>query len=152
MTFFFAFSGDIQLVPDASILVHIALILLMVFVLNHTLFKPINRILEEREKRSRRGKGAAGDLIEKIEAGLSKYERTLRETKTESFRMIEEQRHAAMLDKQAKLDAVREDLDKTVADEKQSVRQQAEQARVSIETNAVQLASQIGSQILRRQI
>src|SRR4030095_12893228 len=42
---------SIQLVPDGTILFHIALILIMIAILNRTLFQPINRILAEREKK-----------------------------------------------------------------------------------------------------
>ena len=43
--------NSIQLVPDGTLILHVIIILVMVFVLNATLYKPINRILEAREKR-----------------------------------------------------------------------------------------------------
>jgi len=46
----FLAEASIQLVPDGSLLLHLVVIFLMVFILNHTLLKPINRILAEREK------------------------------------------------------------------------------------------------------
>ena len=48
-----AFAESIQLVPDGTIVLHIAIIITMVFVLNKILFKPINSVLEERESRTR---------------------------------------------------------------------------------------------------
>ena len=45
--------NSIQLVPDGTLLLHILIILVMIFVLNATLYKPINRILEAREKRTK---------------------------------------------------------------------------------------------------
>ena len=42
--------SSIQLFPDGTIFVHIAIILVMIWILNRTLYKPINRILETREK------------------------------------------------------------------------------------------------------
>ncbi len=51
---FLAFSDSaIQLVPDGTLLFHLALIVVMVVLLNVTLLKPINRILEERERRTK---------------------------------------------------------------------------------------------------
>ena len=35
--------GSIQLVPEGTVFFHIAVIILMVYVLNATLFRPINR-------------------------------------------------------------------------------------------------------------
>src|SRR5207244_13444608 len=45
--------NSIQLVPDGTLILHIVIILVMVYVLNATLYKPINQILESREKRTR---------------------------------------------------------------------------------------------------
>ena len=46
----FAEGSGIQLVPDGTILIHIALILLMIWVLNRTFFRPINRVIQSHEK------------------------------------------------------------------------------------------------------
>ena len=40
--------NSIQLVPDGTLLLHILIILVMIFVLNATLYKPINRVLAAR--------------------------------------------------------------------------------------------------------
>ena len=45
--------NSIQLVPDGTLILHVIIILVMVYVLNATLYKPINKILESREKRTR---------------------------------------------------------------------------------------------------
>ena len=49
--------ASIQLVPDATLLLHLVLVVVMVFVLNRTLLKPINDILSEREKLGSTGMG-----------------------------------------------------------------------------------------------
>jgi F-type H+-transporting ATPase subunit b len=150
---FLAFAeNSIQLVPDASLIVHMIIIFVMVFVLNATLFKPINKILEERERRTRGQGGAAADLIEQIDQGMARYENSLREARSEGYRLLEMQRAAAMQDRQSKLELVRSEIERLVADEKQAIKSQTEEARSSIETNARTLASQIGTRILRRPV
>jgi hypothetical protein len=42
--------AQIQLVPDGTLLLHLLMVVVMVFIVNRTLLKPINRILAEREK------------------------------------------------------------------------------------------------------
>ena len=44
------FAFVVQLFPDGTIFIHIALTLIMIWVLNRTFFRPINRVLEPREK------------------------------------------------------------------------------------------------------
>src|SRR6476646_5574329 len=46
----FGCEGSIQLFPDGTIFIHISLILLMIWVLNRTYFRPVNKVIESREK------------------------------------------------------------------------------------------------------
>lgn len=41
---------EVRLVPDGTLFVHIAIILIMIWVLNRTFFRPVNRIIESRER------------------------------------------------------------------------------------------------------
>src|SRR5918993_3977549 len=95
--------NSIQLVPDGTLFLHIVIILLMVFVLNATLFKPINRILEERERRTRGRSGEAHDILQRVEEKLAHYEQTLREARAGGYRLMEQERSTAMGERQAKL-------------------------------------------------
>ena len=71
--------NSIQLVPDGTLLLHILIILVMIFVLNATLYKPINRILEAREKRTKGRLSEAEEIINSVNEKLSDYERQLRQ-------------------------------------------------------------------------
>lgn len=144
--------NSIQLVPDGTLFVHIALILLMVFLLNQTLFKPINRILEERERRTRGQSGEAREILQRVEERMTNYERTLRETRAEGYRLMEQERAEAMRERQEKLNTVREELDHAVAEQKGAIRSQAEEARTTLSTDARRLAMEISSHILHRPV
>ncbi len=86
MTLPLGFAGNsIQLVPDGTLLLHILIILVMVYVLNATLFKPINRILEAREKRTRGRLTEAEEILRSVSEKLSQYERTLRQARGEAY-------------------------------------------------------------------
>ena len=65
-----AFAESIQLFPDGTLFIHIGLILIMIWVLNRTLFRPMNRVIDEREK----AKGGAGGAAEKILDEVSEKE------------------------------------------------------------------------------
>ena len=58
--------NSIQLVPDGTLFLHVLIILVMVYVLNATLFKPINRILEAREKRTRGRLTEAEEILSNV--------------------------------------------------------------------------------------
>jgi F-type H+-transporting ATPase subunit b len=152
MTSFALAESSIQLVPDGTLLIHVALILVMVYVLNRTLFKPINKILDEREKRTRGQLGAASDILQQVEEGLSKYERSLFEARAEGYKLLEQERAIAVRERQESLAAEREEIANLVMVEKQIIKSQAEEAMASIETNARLMATEIGTAILRREI
>jgi F-type H+-transporting ATPase subunit b len=144
--------NSIQLVPDGTLFLHIAIILVMVFVLNATLFKPINRILEEREKRTRGRSGEAGDILRSVEEKLAHYEQTLRKTRAEGYRLMEQERAAAVNERQSKISALREEINRSVVEQKEAIHAQAEEARVTLDLEARRLAAEIGAQILHRPI
>lgn len=152
MTFLAFAENSIQLVPDGTLILHIVIILVMVFVLNATLFKPINRILEEREKRTRGRSGEAHDILRRVDEKLTHYENTLREARAEGYRLMEQERATAMNERQAKLSAVREEINKLIAEEKDSIHAQAEEALVTLEQDARRIAADISAQILHRPI
>ena len=53
---------SVELVPNGYLFLHIAMILLMIYILNRTFFRPINRILESRE-RNKGGHSSEADEI-----------------------------------------------------------------------------------------
>jgi F-type H+-transporting ATPase subunit b len=144
--------NSIQLVPDGTLFLHIAIILLMVFILNATLFKPINRILEERERRTRGRSGHARDILRDVEEKMSLYERTLREARSEGYRLMEQERATAMRERQIKLDAVREEISRSVTEQKDAIGTQVERARATLKSDALNIAAEIGAHILHRPV
>jgi F-type H+-transporting ATPase subunit b len=152
MTFVAFAENSIQLVPDGTLFLHIIIILVMVFVLNATLFKPINRILEEREKRTRGRSGEAHDILRRVEEKMAQYERTLREARGEGYRQMEQERASAVSERQARLSAVRDEVNRSIGEQKETIRAQVEEARATLDQEARRLAAEIGSQILHRPI
>lgn len=152
MTFLAFAENSIQLVPDGTLFLHILIILVMVFVLNATLFKPINRILEERERRTRGRSGEAHDILQRVEEKVAHYERTLREARAAGYQLMEQERAAALGERQARLNAVKDEIGGAVVEQKEAIHAQVEEARATLEQEARRIAAQIGSQILNRPI
>ncbi len=144
--------GSIQLVPDGTVFLHIAIIILMVYVLNKTLFRPINRILAEREERARAGTGAAAGTLKEVEANLTRYEESLRAARAEGYRLLEQQRAEALAARQNQLGAVRAEAEGLIAAERSAIQTQTEQARATLGQDAQRVAAQISAQILHRSV
>jgi F-type H+-transporting ATPase subunit b len=144
--------NSIQLVPDGTLLIHVLIILLMVYVLNATLYKPINRILEEREKRTRGRLTEAQEILRDVSQKLADYEQSLRQARGEAYAFTEHEHSAAMQDRQLKLNQMRQQLSEAIAKEKDAIRQQAEEARGVLELESRRIAREIGTRVLSRPI
>jgi len=140
----------IQLVPDGTLFLHIAIILFMIYVLNRTLFKPVNRILAEREQQTRGKLSSAQGTMRDVEDKLTQYERSLREARAEGYRLLEQEHAAALNERQGKLTATREEIAQSVEAEKTAIRAQATEAQTTLEGDARRAAAQISTQLLRR--
>jgi F-type H+-transporting ATPase subunit b len=153
MTFPLGFAeNSIQLVPDGTLILHVIIILVMVFVLNATLYKPINRILEAREKRTRGRMSEAQEIMTDVSQKLANYERQLRQARADAYALSEQERTAAMQARQQKLNEMRAQLSESIAKEKQVIAEQAAGARGSLEDESRRLASEISSRVLNRPV
>ena len=91
MTFPLGFAeNSIQLVPDGTLILHVIIILVMVFVLNATLYKPINRILEARERRTRGRMSEAQEIMTDVSQKLANYEKQLRQARAYAYALSEQ--------------------------------------------------------------
>ncbi len=142
--------AQIQLVPDATLLLHIVLVVVMVAVLNRTLLGPINHILSEREKqitgRLREAEAMAAESQEK----LKKYNDTLREARTAGYKLLEKERAEGLKEKEQKLRQSRDELSKEVAAQVDQIRKQEQAVKSELEGQAATIGNLISSQILRR--
>jgi F0F1-type ATP synthase membrane subunit b/b' len=140
----------IQLVPDATLLLHLVFVVVMVVVLNRTLLKPINQILAEREKqitgRLREAEALAAESQEK----LKKYNETLREARTTGYKLLEKERADGLKEKEQKLRQTRDELSNTVATQVEQIRRQEQSVKSELEGQAATIGDLISSQVLRR--
>lgn len=148
---FLAFAeNSIQLVPDGTILIHIALILLMIWILNRTLFKPINRILEVRERMTGGSFGETGDILRQADQRLSEYENTLREARAAGYSLIENTRRESLAQRQLQINEIKEDVEAQIERERADLQAQVAGARQRLASDARVLAERITAQVLRQ--
>lgn len=150
---FVALAGSsIQLVPDGTLLLNIAIIAIMVAVLNRTLFKPINKILADREMNTAGKLAEARKTLATVDERLSHFERELRQARSEAYRMIERQRLAALREREERLVLVKGELQSWAAREKEAIEEQAANAKADLEREARRSATLIASRVLHRPV
>jgi F-type H+-transporting ATPase subunit b len=145
-----AFAESIQLVPDGTLVIHIAIIITMVFVLNRLLFRPVGRTLKEREARTHGRTGEAREIIQRVKESLSRYENSLRQARAEGYGLLEKQQAEAYGERQRRIAAVRQEVEEQIGKEKDEIRGQVERARDTLQGEAERVAANIRTQVLRR--
>lgn len=146
----FLAEASIQLVPDGTLLFHLLLVAIMVFVLNRTLLKPINRILAERERQIAGRRREAEMLTNERQEKLKKYNHTLHNARVDGYRLLEKERAEALKEKEDKLRAYREQVSKEVAAQKENTQMQEQLVKRELDAQATTMGNLISSQILRQ--
>ena len=142
--------AQIQLVPDGTLLLHLLMIAVMVFILNRTLLKPINHILAERERLVTGRRAEAERLAAETEEKLRQYSSALHDARVDGYRLLDKERAEGLKQREEKLRQVREQMSKEVAAQVETTRQQEEAAKRELETQAASMSDLISAQILRR--
>jgi F-type H+-transporting ATPase subunit b len=146
-----AFAEEVvQLFPDGSLFVHIAMVLAMIWILNRTLYKPINRVLEARDRVLKGLPSEADELREKAASKQAEYQRELLDARSAGYRLIEEEHRKAAADHQKKLQAAKAKTAENLASERSELQNEAETARAVIRDEADKMADKIASNILNR--
>ncbi|HJS51820.1 MAG TPA: ATP synthase F0 subunit B [Pyrinomonadaceae bacterium] len=146
--FVLAFAESIQLFPDGSLFVHIAFILLMIWILNRTFFRPINAILKARERHKGGRGGEADELRQLVSKKQSEYEAAMLAARNESYELIERERAEAVERRQKMISDARADAAKRLADERDRLRDEVADAKVEIVREANQMSDRITANIL----
>jgi F-type H+-transporting ATPase subunit b len=143
-----AFAG-IQLIPDGTLFIHIALILIMIWILNRTFFRPINKVIASREKNSGGRSSEAQEILNQVQTKNAAFEAEIRNARTEGYSLVETQRSKAVAKRQKKVEAVKEEVAALLSTEKEAIAAQTAEAQKAITTEAQKLAEKISANILK---
>ena len=141
---------SIQLVPDGTLLLHLLMVVVMVAVVNRTLLRPINKILEDRDKHILGRVDEAKEMLKTREEHLAEYTSALKQARTEGYQLLERERAQAVKEKDEKVRAFKEESARRISEELNTTLEQEEKLRAELEGQAKQLSALITAQILRR--
>src|SRR5437660_538922 len=94
--FFFLEEGMSLLKPDMTLFVVIGVFLLLVFLLNTLIFKPVLNVVNERERLTTGAMAQAKHSMHDYEKRLSTYEEKIGQARAESYKMLEAERNVAL--------------------------------------------------------
>lgn len=144
-----AFAESIQLFPDGTIFIHIGIILLMIWVLNRTFYKPINRIIEAREKNKGGYSSEADKILNDVGQKEARYTNELLDARTKGYELIEKEQKKAVAAREQKLAEAKIETADIFDNGKAELENEAAAARAAIDTEAEKIADQIAANILK---
>ena len=143
------FAETIQLFPDGTLFIHVGLILLMIYVLNRTLYRPINRVLEARERNKGGHSSEAEAIMADVEAKESKYVNELLDARSKGYEHIEKEQKKAIAAREKKLSEAKAETAARFETDRADLEKQTAEAKAVIETEAEKMADQIAAGILK---
>ena len=152
MTLAFAEGGGNIISPDGSLVFVLVLFLILVFVLNRILFRPIGRVLDERQTLTEGAANEARAARRTYETRLAEYEATIRQARAESYKRSEQERAAAVEERRHLIDDAKQHTHEQIERAKREIEQQVVQARVALESESRQIAERISRTVLGRTV
>ena len=145
-------SGDNIIQPNVTLVVVIIIFIIFVVVLNQILFKPVGKVLDERESLTEGAAAEARAAARQYQSRLNNYEETIRRARAESYRKLETQRKAALEERSKLVESARAQAEAEIARVRADVAAQTAEARTALEQESRQIAEQISRTLLGRAV
>lgn len=143
------FFEAIQLFPDGTLFIHVALILLMIWVLNRTLYRPINKVIASREASKGGHSSEAEAILEDVAAKEARYSQEMLDTRSQGYSLIEKEQKKAAAARDKKLAEAKSEVAEKLSTGKAEIEKNADEARKTIGSEAEKIADKIAANILQ---
>ena len=140
----------ITVIPDISFVYQMINFLVLLFVLNLVLYKPIRNVLLERKAKIEGMQIGAQKASKDLVAGEDAYKDGLKQARSEGLKEKETFIEAASKEEKEIIDRINKKTQATLAEIKKQVADETEQARIALEGEVETYAKAIGEKILGR--
>jgi F0F1-type ATP synthase membrane subunit b/b' len=132
-----------QLGPDYSIFVQVAIFIVVWLGLKSLAFTPFQQLLAERDRRTLQAEQAARELAAQAEADRLRYNEALREQRHRMMQEAEAARHNAIAESNRQIAAARADIARQLAHQRAEAATQVDAARRALASEAEQVAAEM---------
>ena len=138
------------MLPDFSVVWVIVFVLLMVFVLNRFLFRPVLRVMDERERAIRSARDLADRSASDARAATAEFEQKTAAARAAMYKQMDDMRRVAMAERADSLARTRAAADAEVAAAAATLKAEADEARRRLDAEAEALGTAVAERILGR--
>jgi F-type H+-transporting ATPase subunit b len=136
--------------PNLSVVFVIFAVVLLAFVLDRVLFKPLLRVMRERDTAIKSALQLAESATAKAQAASAEFDAHVTAARTDLYKQMDERRKAAEGYRNELMTKTRADVDEQLANAKAELEAQTAQARATLDQDAEQLGRDIAAKVLGR--
>lgn len=138
------------MLPDISVLWVILAVLVLAFALDRVLFKPLLRVMREREDAVQSAMTLAHDAAAKAKAATDEFDASVTAARADLYRQMDERRRAAEEYRGELVAKTREETNASLASARAQLNEESARARVQLEKDAEALGREIAQKVLGR--
>lgn len=138
------------MLPDLSVVWVIVFVLLLTAVLNRLLYKPLLRVMAERQRAITSARELAERSAAEATRAAAEFDRKTGEARAELYRQMDEMRRTAMDERAAIVTRTREEAEAEIAAASAKLQAEADEARRRLSADAESLGAAVAERILGR--
>ncbi|MCA1560863.1 MAG: hypothetical protein LC804_11545 [Acidobacteria bacterium] len=140
------------MLPDLSVVWVIASVLLLAIIMDRVLFRPLTRVMEQREHASRAARELAQAAADRARSAAAEFDQRTATARGDVYRQMDEMRRAALDQRTEILAQTRAEVEAAVADASARVRREVDEARTRLRRDADALGGAAAERILGRRV
>ena len=138
------------MLPDLSVLAVIAAVLILAAVLDFALFKPLTRVMRQREAAVKSALQLAEDATTKAQTAARDLDAKVAAARAETYTQMDERRRAAEDYRNELIGLTRQEVDAALSEAKVKLEAQTAAARATLDKDADALGAAIVQKVLGR--
>ena len=138
------------MLPDLSVVWVIFFVLLLTVVLDRLLFRPLLRVMEERQRAITSARELAERSAHEARRATAEFDRKTGEARAELYRQMDEMRRTAMDERADIMNRTRAEAEAEIAAASAKLQAEAEEARRRLSAEAETLGAAVAERILGR--
>ena len=138
------------MLPDVSVIWVIFFVLLLTVVLDRLLFKPLLRVMAERQRAITSARELAERSANEARLAVAEFDRKTSEARAELYKQMDEMRRTALDERSAILSRTRAEAEAEIAAASARLQSEAEEARRRLSADAEVLGGAVAERILGR--
>ena len=139
------------MLPDITVLWVVVLIIVLAFILDRLVFRPVLGVIKKREEAVTSARLLAERATEEARQAGEEFERKTAAARAEVYRQMDEMRRAGLEERTALVEATRREAEQALAEARAQLHDDVEAARARLDQDADALANEAAGRILGRQ-